>query len=88
MDLCKGGELFHKIKKGAFSERDAARICRILISVISYCHTKNIMHRDLKPENVLMVSSESNSHVQLADFGHAVKFTPGIFPLNSGDLPF
>merc|ERR1719334_1441795 len=52
--LCKGGELFDKIKTmKKFREDEAAQIMRSITSAIAHCHERNIVHRDLKPENIL-----------------------------------
>lgn len=79
IDICEGGDLFDRIKvKKKYLEKDAARVCRSLASIVHFCHSKGIMHRDLKPENVLLVSQNSDTDIKLADFGQAVFFTPGV----------
>ncbi|KAJ1692729.1 hypothetical protein LUZ63_009427 [Rhynchospora breviuscula] len=78
MELCAGGELFHRLEKhGRFSEHEAAVLFRNLIEVVMYCHGKGIVHRDLKPENILLVSKSAYSQIKLADFGLATYITPG-----------
>jgi len=70
-ELCKGGELFDKIKElKKFNEVEAAEIVKTIISAISYCHSKNIVHRDLKPENMLFRTSAKKDLV-IIDFGDA-----------------
>jgi serine/threonine protein kinase len=70
MELVKGGDLFDQIvQKTRYSEVEARRTMRRLLSAVFYLHeTKNIVHRDLKPENVLCCSP---TEVKLADFGLA-----------------
>jgi len=69
--LCKGGELFDKIKvKKKFIELEAANIVRTIISAIAHCHAKNIVHRDLKPENIVFRTSAQKDLV-IIDFGDA-----------------
>lgn len=53
--LCNGGELFDKITEQTyFSEHEAAKIIKQILSAVNYCHQRNIVHRDLKPENLLL----------------------------------
>jgi len=69
--LCNGGELFDKIKEmKQFSEAEAARVLKIIISAIAYCHDRNIVHRDLKPENIVYRTKERKELV-IIDFGDA-----------------
>lgn len=78
MELCAGGELFHRIEKcGRFSECEARRLFQQLMEVVVYCHENGIVHRDLKPENVLLATKESSSPIKLADFGLATYIKPG-----------
>ncbi|KAL0312668.1 UNVERIFIED_CONTAM: Calcium-dependent protein kinase [Sesamum radiatum] len=79
MELCAGGELFHRIEKkqGRLSEHEARIIFKQFVEVVMYCHDKGIMHRDLKPENILLVSRSSSSPIKLADFGLATYIKPG-----------
>jgi len=70
-ELCKGGELFDKIKElKRFSEVDAARFMTTIISAIEHCHAKNVVHRDLKPENIVFRTSKHEEMV-IIDFGDA-----------------
>ncbi|PKI38344.1 hypothetical protein CRG98_041255 [Punica granatum] len=78
MELCAGGELFHKLEKhGRFSETEARVIFRHLMQVVLYCHDKGVVHRDLKPENILLATKASSSPIKLADFGLATYIKPG-----------
>lgn len=74
MEECTGGELFDKIidklqNDTIFTEREAAKIFKQLISAIAYCHKESICHRDLKPENLLLVNKNDDSPVKIIDFG-------------------
>ncbi|WOL13092.1 calcium-dependent protein kinase 26 [Canna indica] len=78
MELCAGGELFHRLEKhGCFSEHDAAVLFRHLMEVVMYCHDKGVVHRDLKPENILLATKSLSSPIKLADFGLATYIKPG-----------
>lgn len=64
-----GGELFEKITRvKVFTETDAAKIMKQLLSAVVYCHNKKIVHRDLKPENLLLESKDSEI-IKVIDFG-------------------
>lgn len=74
MEECTGGELFDKIidrlqNDNIFTEREAAKIFKQLISAIAYCHKEGICHRDLKPENLLLSNKNDESPVKVIDFG-------------------
>ncbi|PQQ14274.1 hypothetical protein Pyn_19584 [Prunus yedoensis var. nudiflora] len=78
MELCAGGELFHRLEKqGRFSETDAQVLFRHLMQVVKYCHGNGVVHRDLKPENILLATTSSSSPIKLADFGLATYIKPG-----------
>ncbi|KAF3670760.1 Calcium-dependent protein kinase 2 [Capsicum annuum] len=78
MELCTGGELFDRIiKRGHYSERQAAELARTIVGVVEACHSLGVMHRDLKPENFLFVNDEENSPLKTIDFGLSMFFKPG-----------
>jgi calcium-dependent protein kinase len=78
MDLCGGGELFDAIiKRGTYSEKDAADLIRTIVSVVAHCHSMGVIHRDLKPENFLLQSADPSSPILCTDFGLSVFFKPG-----------
>ena len=66
MEVCSGGDLY---AREPYSEADAARIVRSMLSAIAYMHGRQIVHRDLKFENVLFVNSSPLSEIKLIDFG-------------------
>ena len=68
--LCTGGELYeHVIKRGFFTESDAATIMHDLISALDTLHDQGILHLDIKPENILFDSNEADAKIKLTDFG-------------------
>lgn len=69
--LYQGGELFDKISKHSFSEKDACRLTREMLLALNFCHKKDIVHRDLKPENFVFETREPDSSMKLIDFGCA-----------------
>ncbi|XP_010062002.2 calcium-dependent protein kinase 11 isoform X2 [Eucalyptus grandis] len=78
MELCGGGELFDRIiKKGRFSEREAAKHIKMIVRAVEACHSAGVMHRDLKPENFLFVNPDDDAELKVIDFGLSVFFKPG-----------
>ena len=72
MEYLEGGELAERLRTvgGKFSEEDACKYFKQIVSAISYCHQKNIVHRDLKLENLPFCSPESDE-LKAIDFGIA-----------------
>ncbi|KAJ1386501.1 Serine/threonine-protein kinase, active site [Sesbania bispinosa] len=78
MELCEGGELFDRIvKKGHYSERQAAKLIKTIVEVVEACHSLGVMHRDLKPENFLFDTVEEDAKLKTTDFGLSVFYKPG-----------
>ncbi|GAY68613.1 hypothetical protein CUMW_265480 [Citrus unshiu] len=78
MEYCAGGELFDRIiARGHYSERDAASVFRVIMTVANVCHSKGVMHRDLKPENFLFTSKDENAVLKAIDFGLSVFIEEG-----------
>ncbi|NP_001357651.1 calcium-dependent protein kinase [Zea mays] len=78
MELCSGGELFDRITaKGSYSERQAAAVCRDVLTVVNVCHFMGVMHRDLKPENFLLASPADDAPLKAIDFGLSVFIEEG-----------
>ncbi|XP_022973821.1 calcium-dependent protein kinase SK5-like [Cucurbita maxima] len=78
MELCAGGELFDRIvQKGHYSEREAAKLIGVIVSVLESCHSLGVMHRDLKPENFLFLSVDEDAALKATDFGLSVFYKPG-----------
>lgn len=74
--LCTGGELYeHIIRRGHFTERDAAKIIHDIISGLHALHQHDILHLDIKPENILFDSMADDATIKITDFGLAKVFT-------------
>ena len=75
--VCSGGELFDSIvKRGHYTEKDAASLIRTIVSVVLHCHNMGVIHRDLKPENFLL-SNKTDSQLKATDFGLSSFFQEG-----------
>uniref|UniRef100_A0A672SXJ5 Ribosomal protein S6 kinase n=1 Tax=Sinocyclocheilus grahami TaxID=75366 RepID=A0A672SXJ5_SINGR len=78
LELLQGGELLDRIRrKQHFSETEASRIMRRLVSAVSHMHDVGVVHRDLKPENLLFTDDTENSEIKVIDFGFARLKPPG-----------
>jgi len=71
MEECTGGELFQRIvQKGQYTENDAAKVIKQILSALQYMHQENqIVHCDLKPDNILFLDQTDDSLVKIIDFG-------------------
>ena len=68
--LCTGGELYeHVVRRGRFTERDAAALARSLLSGIHALHSREILHLDIKPENILFENTRPDATIKITDFG-------------------
>lgn len=84
-ELLSGGELFDQIiEQKKFSEVNAAKTMKEVLSAIQYCHEKKIVHRDLKPENILV----EDSTIKIIDFGTSRKFENNKMMSNSHGTPY
>lgn len=51
LELLEGGELLQRIRRqNRFTETEASRIMRQLVSAVNFMHSHGVVHRDLKPE--------------------------------------
>lgn len=73
MELCRGTNLFHTIKKRKpeprLPESEAADIFKKVVSAVEYMHSNNVVHRDLKLDNILVFENQ----VKLIDLGFSTE---------------
>lgn len=79
LDYAEGGDLLGRILKiSNFSEVDAIKFIKNLLTALCYMHNKLVIHRDLKLENILLISEISNIEFKIADFGFACNIQPNL----------
>jgi len=72
VELCEGGDLYEKVKKGgAYSEEDARIVARRLLEAVAVLHKQDVVHRDLKLENIMLASASDATSCKIIDFGLA-----------------
>src|SRR5688572_3019678 len=72
MELLRGEDLRHRLKKGPLPIDQALTIARDVCEGLSAAHAAGVVHRDLKPENIFLVEGTNASvFAKLLDFGVA-----------------
>ncbi|GAU36739.1 hypothetical protein TSUD_318380 [Trifolium subterraneum] len=78
MEFCEGGDLYDRIvKKGHYSEQQAAKLAKNIVEAVQECHSLGVMHRDLKLENLLFDTVEDDANLKIIDFGLSAFYKPG-----------
>ncbi|WP_353932227.1 serine/threonine-protein kinase [Okeanomitos corallinicola TIOX110] len=74
-EFINGQNLAHELlNKGTFNENQIKELLHDLLSVLQFCHSKQVIHRDIKPENIIRRNSDNK--LVIVDFG-AAKSTAG-----------
>ncbi|KIZ00641.1 hypothetical protein MNEG_7321 [Monoraphidium neglectum] len=88
LELCQGGTMWQRIKRGAYSERTAARLVREVLRAVAQCHAKGVIVRDVKPDNFLFLNDREDSPLKMVDFGLAQFCAPGDLLHDRAGTPF
>lgn len=77
LEYCAGNPLIQRIaNRLKFSEADASKTFRDMLTSVKYIHDQNLVHRDIKPENFVYMSKEFDAGLKLLDFGIAMDADP------------
>lgn len=71
LEICSGGDLY---TRDPYTEEQAQKIIRSLLSAVAYLHDHDIIHRDLKFENIMFSDARPEAIIKLIDFGLSQKF--------------
>lgn len=74
MEKVEGGDLLTELyRKKALNEKNAASVCKQLLSCTAYLHENQVVHRDLRPENIMLEENNGYFHLKVVDFGVATE---------------
>jgi len=91
MEYLEGGDLFSRISSSDYelTEDKCQRFVYEIVKGLIYIHSKSIIHLDIKPQNIMLVSSKSDTHLKLIDFGLAKRLCNGfVYPGFVGTVGF
>jgi len=82
MEYYKGGDLFSYIyeyykNKKMISEKNVAKIIKIIAQCVQYLNYFGIVHRDLKPENIVFGENDNINSLTIIDLGVAITLSEG-----------
>lgn len=68
MELCEGGTLADRLKRGTMTMAEVALLLNAVASAMDHAHQQGIVHRDIKPSNILFTRE---GQPVITDFGIA-----------------
>ncbi len=71
MELCTGGALSSRLKRGPLLPGEAIARAAELLSTLAAVHARGIVHGDVKPANLLFRDAGDEAELVLGDFGLA-----------------
>ena len=69
-ELCRGGELHHRIGARHYSERTVASFMRAVLRTLAQCHSRRILHRDVKPGNFMLLDESDGAPLKAIGARH------------------
>ncbi|KAI3434966.1 hypothetical protein D9Q98_003018 [Chlorella vulgaris] len=72
LELLSGGQLWDRVMKGEYGERQAARIMAEVLRTVAQCHSKDVILRDVKPHNWVFAAPGDDAPLKAVDFGISV----------------
>jgi serine/threonine-protein kinase len=81
MRYMSGGTLSDRLKQGAFTLEETARLIGRLAPALDAAHARGIIHRDIKPGNILF---DQYGNAFLSDFGIAHLGVEGVATMTGG----
>eukprot|EP01016_Furgasonia_blochmanni_P040039 TRINITY_DN5061_c0_g1_i7.p1 TRINITY_DN5061_c0_g1~~TRINITY_DN5061_c0_g1_i7.p1 ORF type:complete len:254 (-),score=51.92 TRINITY_DN5061_c0_g1_i7:541-1242(-) len=85
LELMKGGHILEKVsQKGFYTEADASILMGKLLGALDHLHSRNIVHRDIKLDNLILIDSNDDTNVKIADFGLACKMNSEFYARRCG----
>ena len=71
MELCTGGALSARLKRGPLSPAEAVARAGELFATLAAVHARGVVHGDVKPANLLYRDAGADAELVLGDFGLA-----------------
>jgi len=71
MELCTGGPLAARLRRGPLPAAEAIGRARELLSTLAAVHARGVVHGDVKPANLLYRDAGDDAELVLGDFGLA-----------------
>ena len=71
MELCAGGPLSARLKRGPLPPKEAIARAAELLSTLAAVHARGVVHGDVKPANLLYRDAAEDAELVLGDFGLA-----------------
>eukprot|EP01126_Amoeba_proteus_P023430 TRINITY_DN2354_c0_g2_i5.p1 TRINITY_DN2354_c0_g2~~TRINITY_DN2354_c0_g2_i5.p1 ORF type:complete len:482 (-),score=126.83 TRINITY_DN2354_c0_g2_i5:202-1647(-) len=73
LEYVEGGSMLKELMdNGPYTEKESARLMKVLLETIQYMNSRGVAHRDLKPDNLLITKDRQ---LKVSDFGLSKDFS-------------